>query len=109
MNSYHYAGTLKSLNVGLHDNTKLHTSVCTTETITDFGCTVFPLSLYSPQLTPTDYHLGPLKNNKTYKNTITPVMRHWRMLCTSGCSGARTTFPGQQNMPFSNVEEDCQQ
>jgi len=50
----------------LHDNSRLDTSVCITEVITNYGQTVLPHSLYRPDLAPSDYHLfDPLKKRCT--------------------------------------------
>jgi hypothetical protein len=39
----------------LHDNTKPHTTVCITHTITNFCWTVLPYAPYSPGLAPPEY------------------------------------------------------
>jgi len=47
----------------LHDNVRPHTTSQTVETINHLGFEVLEHPAYSPDLTPSDYHLfGPLKN-----------------------------------------------
>jgi hypothetical protein len=80
----------------LHNKIRLHTNACTTEAITNCGWTVLPHSLYSPDLTPSDYHLfEPFKKKKACEDTIMPVMRHCRTLCASSGRGGRATFTRQ--------------
>jgi len=41
------------------------------------------------------------------RDTIRPMMRHYRMPCVIGCRGGKGTFPEQEYMLFK-VEEDWQ-
>ncbi|GFS19638.1 histone-lysine N-methyltransferase SETMAR [Elysia marginata] len=56
----------------LHDNARLHTSIRPREKIASFGWTTLPFLSYSPDLTPSDYHLfGHMKQGlrgKHYQN-----------------------------------------
>jgi hypothetical protein len=66
----------------LHDNSRLDTSVCIIEVLTNYGQTVLPHSLYRPDLAPSDYHLfDPLKK-----------MMQCRTLCASSYRKGRETF-----------------
>jgi histone-lysine N-methyltransferase SETMAR len=50
-------GRLTSDIVLLHDNACLHTAVHTQALLKHFNCELFDYLSYSPDLTPTDYHL----------------------------------------------------
>jgi len=55
-------GLLSSGVLLLHDNTHPHTAIYTLQTLVKLGFTVLEHPAYSPDLTPSDYHLfGPLK------------------------------------------------
>jgi hypothetical protein len=111
LNSSCYPETLRSLNAHLckicptrkiselllvHDNARLHASVHIIEAITNFGWTVLLHPPYSADLIPSDYHLfGPFGGGGgSLLNTITPMTRHCRMLCTNGCGGGWAILSG---------------
>lgn len=67
----------------LHDNARLHTSVCTREAITNFEWTELLHPPYSPHLTLSDYHLlGPFKKSLqghyyTSEEALQNAMHQW--------------------------------
>jgi len=77
MNTDRYIATLIKLNARIsrvrlekkttfllqHDNARPHTNLNTVEHIVNFGWTVVPHPLYSPDLAHSDFHLfGPMKD-----------------------------------------------
>jgi len=57
-----HRGQLSKGSVLLHDNDRLHTAAQAVETLQKLKFEVFAYPPYSPDLTPSDYHLfGPLK------------------------------------------------
>jgi hypothetical protein len=66
-------------------NPRLHTNVCTTDTITNFGWTVLPHLPFSPGLTCFSERQ---EEKKVWKDTVMPVMRQCRMSHSSGCNWA---------------------
>ena len=64
----------------IQDNIRPHTSVCSTEAITNLGWTMLKHPPYSPDPTPSDYPpLGPLTREKPVRNTTQPKMGHSKL------------------------------
>ena len=91
----------------LRDNAWLCTSVHTTQTITNFEWTELPHLPYSPDISPSDYHLsGTLK--QACKDTIMPKTRAAEMRQKAAEEGDQL-IAGWNRLSCSKADKDCQQ
>jgi hypothetical protein len=91
----------------LRDNSWLRTSVHPTKTITNFEWTELQPLPYSPDISPSDYHLsGPLK--QACQDTNTPPMRAAEMRQEAAEKGDEI-LAGWNTLFCSKADEDCQQ
>ena len=87
-----------------YENMRLHTSVHTTEAITNFGWTLLLHPPYGPELTPSDYHLfGPFKSAVSV-----PLLQWWDPIdccAPEAAQGGEHLLAGGNSLSCSKVEE----
>jgi hypothetical protein len=100
-------------------NTRQHTSVCTTQAITNFRWTGLPHPPYGPDLAPSDYYLcwSPERKKKEKRwwgggeAGQDTIISQWRD--TAECHGPMAAeeqlLSGGKTCSCSKVEEDCRQ
>jgi len=86
----------------LHGNSRLDTSLCITDIITNYGQTVLLHSFYRPDLAPSDYHLfDPLKKLCTTEHCVLAAAEKGRKLLpgvsTSSCSKTEEVLTKTEN------------
>ena len=94
--------TTLTTGVCLHDNARPHTATATVSTIEELRFECIPHPPYSPDLTPSDFHVfGPLKDALSGKQFET-TMRFGRR-CMSGCAPVLKNFFPAESTRLSSI------